>query len=1159
MTPSLLADLPPFAAAPGERTVWAGAHDPVTVFVAAALAARVSRPVVAVAASEVGARECAAVAADLLTPLGVPVLRFPGREVLPYDVYSPPPDLVAERTALLARLPDTPRVLAVVDAPTLSERLPPPEHIAREAVVLDVGQTIPREGLRQRLVAGGYRLVPQVEEPGEIAVRGAVLDLFPLSETAPLRIEFLDDTVVSLRRFRPEAQRSTTEKVERVRILPAREYPLDEDARERFRRGFRARIEGEAELRGLYRRLEAGDPPEGLEAYLPLFFPATVHLFDYLHAPPVVCWFAGAREALAAHLASVTALYERHRGDYDRPPLVPEEAVWTARDLEEKLAPTSVVELRALPEDGVPDLGGRPLPEEVTAADEDALAAALATWCARGGSVVVTGHAPLREMLLRRALERLPTPPAIDACSSWAEIEGGGGRVTFVRGHLREGALWGSRLLLSLDAPGETPIETTPAREGRRGRDFAALLRDLTDLRPGDPVVHEDHGVGRYRGLVRLEVDGVQHEFLLLEYLGGDRLYVPVTRLDRVGRYLASGEGEAPWHRLGGRDWERLRRRSEQRIHDVAAELLALEARRKTARSPVFKTEGTDYARFAAVFPYTLTEDQETALQATLADLARPRPMNRLLCGDVGFGKTEVALRAAYLAAACGHQTVVLVPTTLLARQHYETFLERCVPFGIRVGLLSRFRSERERAASREAFMRGEIDILISTHAVLSGDLRPPRLGLLVIDEEQQFGVRQKEALRRLKAEVHTLLLSATPIPRTLHMALGGLVDLSLLSTPPPGRLAVVTSLGLWEDALLAEALERESRRGGQVYVVHPTVEGIEELARRVRALAPGLEVRTAHGEMPARVLEKTMEDFYHGRFPILVSTKIVGHGLDVPNANTLIVNHAHRFGLGELHQLRGRVGRSRHRAFAYLVVPTLGGLPHEARARLEALTNHQDPGSGFLLAVQDLEIRGAGRLLGEDQSGVIDDLGFGLYSELLERTVRRLGTAETGPDEFGKDEVEIDVHASALLPESYLPDVGLRLLSYRRLSAARDESAIAALGEEFRDRFGPLPPEAERLLAVLRLARRAHGLGIRRIDLHARGGSVEFLPAAPLDPARLVALVSAAPERYRLEPPARLRLRGSWPEPDARLAFVEELLERLSSAALTVHDPAHV
>jgi transcription-repair coupling factor (superfamily II helicase) len=1154
---ALLPELPAPDLGDGARTVWTGAPDPVGAFAAAALAATTPRPVVAIAASDSGARECASIAGDLLAPLGIPVRRFPGREVLPYDLYSPPPDLVAERLSILARLPNEPRVLLVTDAPALSERLPPPDHVVREALVLDVGQTVPREELRARLVAGGYRLVPQVEEPGEIAVRGAVLDLFPTSEARPLRVEFLDDTVVSLRRFEADGQRSTTERLESVRILPAREYPLDEGARERFRRAFRARVEGEVELRGLYRRLEAGDPPEGLESYLALFFPATAHLLDYLHAPPLLVWLPEARTVLDDHLSSVAALYERHRGDYDRPPLAPEEVVWTAPALETKCASFPAVELRGSPEDGRPDLGGRALPDEVSGTDEEVVAGALRAWTERGGSAIVAGHAPLRALLLRRALASLERPPAVDERASWAEVTATAGRIEFVEAPLREGALWRTRLLLSLDAQGAPAAETGPVRERRRGRDFATLLRDLTDLREGAPVVHEDHGVGRYRGLVRLEVDGVAQEFLLLEYLGGDRLYVPVVHLDRLSRYVASGEGEAPWHRLGGRDWERLRQRSERRIHDVAAELLALEARRRTARAPVLEAEGTDYERFAAAFPYTLTEDQETALAATLRDLAQPRPMNRLLCGDVGFGKTEIALRAAYVAAARGHQTVVLVPTTLLARQHHETFLERAAPFGVRVGLLSRLRSERERAETREAFARGEIDILITTHAILEGDLRPPRLGLLVIDEEQQFGVRQKEALRRLKAEVHTLLLTATPIPRTLHMALGGLVDLSLLATPPPGRLAVVTSFGLWDDGLLAEALEREHRRGGQTYVVHPTVEGIDALARRIRGLAPGLEVRTAHGEMPVRRLETTMEDFYHGRFPVLVSTKIVGHGLDVPNANTLIVNNAHRFGLGELHQLRGRVGRSRHRAFAYLVVPTLGGLPPEARARLEALANHQDPGAGFLLAVQDLEIRGAGRLLGEEQSGVIEDIGFGLYSEILERTVRRLG-GESEEGAGNAAETEIEIHATALLPESYLPDVGLRLLAYRRLSTARDERSIEALGEEFRDRFGPLPPEARRLLEVLRLARRAERLGIRRIDLHTRGGSVEFLPTTPLDPGRLVALVSAEPERYRLEPPARLRLRGSWPEADARLAFVEELLGRFSSEASPVRGSTH-
>ncbi|MEM3860193.1 MAG: TRCF domain-containing protein [Candidatus Micrarchaeaceae archaeon] len=651
-----------------------------------------------------------------------------------------------------------------------------------------------------------------------------------------------------------------------------------------------------------------------------------------------------------------------------------------------------------------------------------------------------------------------------------------------------------------------------------------------------------------------MDVDGIRQEFLLLEYLGGDRLYVPVTQLARLSRYVGGGETDAPWHRLGGHEWKRLRDKGERHIHDVAAELLALEARRRTVEAPILEAARTELEACARAFPYTLTEDQDNALHAVLADLARPRPMHRLLCGDVGFGKTEIALRAAYVTAALGRQVVVLAPTTLLARQHHETFVERLSPFGIRVGLLSRLRTERERAAVRAAFARGELDVLVTTHAILSGELHPPRLGLLVIDEEQRFGVRQKEALRRLQAEVHTLLLTATPIPRTLHMALGGLVDLSLLATPPPGRLAVATSLGLWDDGMLAEAIEREHRRGGQVYVVHPTIEGIDALARRIAALAPGLELRIAHGEMPVKLLEATVEDFYHGRFPILVSTKIIGHGLDIPNANTLIVNHAHRFGLGELHQLRGRVGRSQHRAYAYFLVPTLTGLPAEAKARLEALTNHQDPGAGFLLAVQDLEIRGAGRLLGEEQSGVIDDLGFGLYTQILEETVRRLGGEPVStalPTQGG----EIQVHATALLPESYLPDVGLRLLAYRRLGEARSEEDFRLIVDEFRDRFGPLPREAQRLVEIMRLGVRARRLGIHRLDLHSRGGSVEFGPSTSVDPTCLVTLVSGEPKRFRFEPPRRLKILGEWPDPDARLAFVGELLERLLPRTTTVTD----
>jgi transcription-repair coupling factor (superfamily II helicase) len=688
-------------------------------------------------------------------------------------------------------------------------------------------------------------------------------------------------------------------------------------------------------------------------------------------------------------------------------------------------------------------------------------------------------------------------------------------------------------------------------RRRRAERDPEQILRDLKDLTIGAPVVHEDHGVGRYQGLKTLEVDGAPHEFLVIEYQDGDKLYVPITALTRVTRYTGAPAESAPLHKLGGADWTRARRKAAERIRDVAAELLDLYARRAARVGTALTPDPREYAAFEATFPFEETHDQLEAIQAVLADLAAAKPMDRVVCGDVGFGKTEVAMRAAFAAVQAGKQVAVLVPTTLLAQQHHQNFSDRFADWPIRVESLSRFRSAKESKAVLAGLEDGTVDVVIATHRVLQGGTKFQRLGLVIIDEEHRFGVRDKERLKALRADVDVLTLTATPIPRTLNMALGGLRDLSLITTPPAERIAVQTFVMEWNAATLREAIIREIRRGGQVYFVHNAVESIEQRAAELRQLVPEADVRVGHGQMREQDLERLMLDFYHRRFNLLVCTTIIESGIDVPTANTILIDRADRFGLAQLHQLRGRVGRSHHRAFAYLIAPPKAALAGDAAKRLEAIESLEDLGAGFALATHDLEIRGAGELLGDEQSGQIHEIGFALYLDLLDRAVKALQAGKEadleGPLHSGP---EVELHIPALIPEDYMPDVHLRLVLYKRIAAATDQVGLDELASEMVDRFGPLLPPIENLFRVTRLKLRARALGIKRLEAGPLGGVVEFQTDHQVDPMTVIRFVQKAPTLYRLDGPQRLRFTRRTAEAQERVTLCESLLEALSGAA---------
>lgn len=1140
---------PPLPQGPGDRVRWRRLYGSSKALALVAAARRLPGPLLVVTADPVSASR---LADEIRFYAGggdeVPLLLFPDWETLPYDPFSPYQDIVSDRLTVLSRLPSMERGLVLAPVTTLMHRLAPRSFVEGNCLSLTRGQSLDREAFRRRLDAAGYRYVGQVMEHGDYTLRGSLIDLFPMGAQQPYRLDLLDDELDSIRLFDPESQRSEGQ-VEDVRMLPAREFPLSEEAISRFRAAWRSRFEGNPSHSPVYCDVSAGLAPPGAEYYLPLFFESSATLFDYLPEQATVAMDEDTEAAADAFWSEIGERYDQHCHDPERPLLAPVELFLQTNEVFAAARERRGIRILGVGEEA--DQGAvfdtsAPVQVPVDARTAEPLGSVKRFLESFDGRVLFVAESKGRRETL---IEMFRTHGiGFSACRDWPDFLQGQVPVGLTVAPIEQGTLLGQpRIAILSEAQlfGERAVQRR--RRRRSTRDPEAVVRNLTELRLDSPVVHEDHGVGRYLGLFTLEAGGVNGEFIGLEYADGDKLYVPVASLHLISRYTGVDPEHAPLHKLGSGQWQKARAKAARRIHDVAAELLEIYARRAARRGHAFALDRDGYGAFAQGFPFEETADQLSAIDAVLEDMASERPMDRLVCGDVGFGKTEVAMRAAFIAVQGGRQVAVLVPTTLLAQQHFQNFKDRFADWPVRVEHLSRFRGRKEQDSVVAGLADGTVDIVIGTHKLLQAGIAFKRLGLVIIDEEHRFGVRHKDRMKALRENVDILTLTATPIPRTLNLALSGTRDLSIIATPPSRRLAVKTFVREWDDLTIREAVLREIRRGGQVYFLFNEVEGIDRMAAAVAALVPEAGVRVAHGQMREKDLERVMLDFYHRRFNVLVCTTIIESGIDVPNANTIIIQRADRFGLAQLYQLRGRVGRSHHRAYAYLVVPDRRAMTGDALKRLEAIESLEELGVGFTLATHDLEIRGAGEILGEEQSGHIQEIGFALYTELLERAIAALRAGRQPQLDRPLDHgAEIDLRIPALIPEDYLPDVHARLMMYKRIASVGDEDALQELREEMIDRFGPLPEPLRNLFRVTALKLRAAPLGIRKIDLGPEGGRLQFGEEPRVDPLSVIQLVQRESRRYRLEQDNKLRIIAPMAEPDTRFEALERLLSEL-------------
>ncbi len=1108
-------------------------------------------------------RVLAVVAADALAanrladelPWFAPGLRIallPDWETLPYDHFSPHHDLVSERLATLYRVSRSECDVLVVAATTALYRLAPPSFLAAFTFFLRQGTRLDVPALRAQLALAGYQHVTQVVSPGEFSVRGGLIDLFPMGSTLPYRIDLFDDDIESIRMFDVDSQR-TLYPVPDVRLLPAREFPLDEAGRTRFRSRYREVFEGDPSKSPLYRDVSNGVMPGGIEYYLPLFFEATATLADYLPHDAAVALHGDVPAAIEHFWQDTESRYKLLRGDKARPLLSPAEVFLPPDAFNGMLKSFARIELPAPAEETPPSPAeAMSLPTvQVDRRAEDPLAALKRFLAASDARVVVCAETVGRRETMQQYFAEygLAAPPIDDWLTVARDGAPVGPRFGIAVAPLHAGFAWpAARLAFVTEAELYAGVVRRGRREAARRTNVDALLRDLSEVRIGDPVVHEQHGIGRYLGLVTMDLPEGRTEFLQLVYANDAKLYVPVSNLHLIGRYSGVSPDAAPLHELGSGQWEKAKKRAARQAHDTAAELLNLYAQRAARKGHAFKFSGHDYEAFAEGFGFEETPDQQAAIEAVIRDLTAGKPMDRLVCGDVGFGKTEVALRAAFVAIADGKQVAVLVPTTLLAEQHFQVFADRFSELPVRLVELSRFRSPKEVQAALTGIAAGTVDLVIGTHKLIQADVKFANLGLVIIDEEHRFGVRQKEQLKKLRAEVDVLTLTATPIPRTLAMSLEGIRDFSVIATAPQRRLAIRTFVSPSSRGIIREAALRELKRGGQIYFLHNDIDTIGVTAERLADLVPEARIKVAHGQLGERDLEQVMREFYAQRVNLLVCSTIIETGIDVPTANTIIIERADRFGLAQLHQLRGRVGRSHHQAYAYLLTPPADALSAQAKKRLEAIQMMEDLGSGFYLAMHDLEIRGAGEVLGESQSGEMMEVGFQLYADMLKAAVSALKSGRE-PDLVAPLGVttEINLHVPALLPEIYCSDVHQRLVLYKRFANCESIEELEAMQEELVDRFGRPPEPAQALIACHRLRLAAKPLGVTKIDAGPERSTLQFTKQPPFDAGALILLVQRD-GRIRFAGPDRVRIDRAAPTLPERVALIREFLGQLRS-----------
>jgi len=1100
-----------------------------------------------------------------------PTLRcalFPDWETLPYDTFSPHQDLISERLATLWRISqrdkDTGADVIIVPATTALYRLAPPSFLAGYTFEFKVKQKLDEAKLKAQLTLAGYSHVTQVVSPGEYAVRGGLIDLFPMGSAVPYRVDLFDDEIDSIRTFDPDSQRSLYP-VPEIRLLPGREFPMDDDARARFRSRWRELLDGDPTKSRIYKDMGNGVATAGIEYYLPLFFEQTATVFDYVGADATVVLHGDLEPAFQRFWQDTKDRYRLVQGDPERPALPPEslflgtEQFYALCNGYAQLAIKPPVQA-ALVEGAAPVAEDSPYPEfaplppmaALRGTEDPLLKLKLHARNTQQRQLVLAESDGRRESLLDFLRASQINPPAFDSLQEFIASSEKWGIATAA---LTVGFGW---LEAGVDLITETELFAAGPTTRRRKKqeqvsDVEALIKDLSELNLGDPVVHSAHGIGRYRGLVNMDMGNKNaqgepelQEFLHLEYADKATLYVPVSQLQLISRYTGVSAEEAPLHKLGSGQWEKAKRKAAEQVRDSAAELLNIYARRAAREGFAFRYSPGDYETFANDFGFEETADQKAAIHAVIQDMISPRPMDRLVCGDVGFGKTEVALRAAFVAVTGGKQVAFLAPTTLLAEQHYQTLVDRFSKWPVKIAEMSRFRSGKEITAALKGVADGTIDIVVGTHKLLSENTHFKDLGLLIIDEEHRFGVRHKEAMKALRAEVDVLTLTATPIPRTLGMALEGLRDLSVIATAPQRRLAIKTFVRTEGNGVIREAVLRELKRGGQVYFLHNEVETIENRRAKLEELLPEARIAVAHGQMPERQLEAVMRDFIAQRSNLLLCSTIIETGIDVPTANTIVMSRADKFGLAQLHQLRGRVGRSHHQAYAYLMVPDIEGLTKHAQQRLDAIQQMEELGSGFYLAMHDLEIRGAGEVLGENQSGNMLEVGFQLYNEMLSEAVRCL-KAGIEPDLLSPLNVntEINLHAPALLPDDYCGDVHLRLSFYKKLATAKNTDQIDALLEEIVDRFGKLPAQAQTLMDVHRLRVIAKPYGVVKVDAAPGVITITFKKDAPIEPMKVIALIQKN-KHIKLVGNEKLRIERELPEVKDRAQMVRDILKSL-------------
>lgn len=1083
------------------------------------------------------------------------ILTFPDWETLPYDSFSPHQDIISQRLATLNRLPSARQGILIVPVSTLMHRVAPHAFLSGQTLLLDVGQKFALDSVRKRLEQAGYRCVDMVMDHGEYAVRGAILDLFPMGSDVPFRIELFDDEIDTLRSFDPETQRSI-EKVEQIRLLPAKEFPLHDEAIKRFKERFKNQFDADPRSCPVYQDISAGLASAGIEYYLPLFFDHTATLFDYLPDNTLLLT-ADELQASADHFWSdCNSRYEDLRYDRQRPILPPQNLFLATDELNRALKNLPRIVLRsAITADDKAHHTDLPLlepPELPINAKANNPLMHVESCCIQaneqGRRVLFVAESAGRKDTLLELLKRIRIQPK--PVESWSQF-----LASTQHEHMITVAPLSAGLVLT--HPLATVITESQLfgnrvmqrRRRKRGDDNAEnVIRNLTELNPNDPVVHIDHGVGRYKGLQSLDIDGQKQEFLTLEYANEAKLYVPVSSLHLISRYSGASDSLAPLHRLGTEQWSKERRKAAEQIHDTAAELLNIYARRAAKPGHAFDINRQDYEAFCDGFPFEETPDQMAAIDAVVADMTSDRPTDRLVCGDVGFGKTEVAMRAAFVAVQNEKQVAILVPTTLLAQQHFETFKDRFSDWPVQVEVLSRFRTGKEQTQALKQIEEGKVDIVVGTHKLLQESVKFKNLGLIIVDEEHRFGVRHKERLKEMRADVDMLTLTATPIPRTLNMAMSGVRDMSIIATPPAKRLSIKTFVREDNAAVTKEAILRELLRGGQVYFLHNEVKSIQRRAEEIQKLVPEARIIVAHGQMRERELEQVMTDFYHKRFNLLMCTTIIETGIDVPSANTIIIDRADKFGLAQLHQLRGRVGRSHHQAYAYLLTPHPKSITADARKRLEAIAEAHDLGAGFTLASHDLEIRGAGELLGEEQSGNMTSIGFSLYMELLEEAVQAIKEGKTpNLDKPLKHGAEINLRIPALITEDYIGDVHTRLITYKRIANAKHDDQLDELRVELVDRFGNLPDSTKNLFRLTKIKLKAQALGLNKVDAGPKGGRVEFGADTEVHPLTIVKMVQIQPQFYKLDGADKLKFAIETETAEQRLDLADELLQKLS------------